>query len=358
MRQVMPGAGDLRLEAADQLVLALRARIERLQPFADGVLEALVEAGLKVQSVELGQAAPVAAVKRPAADQAEGHRHRSPLLTRDHHADRLGHAFGQQAEEAAREIGRLPTHGIGRGVAGVDEVPASLVQFVPAMPTEVDALPRHLLTLLAHLLALARGERVEKILEVAVTPVAPMKLAAEPLQPAVTSSHQGIRRRVGEIEVQAGFAPLVQPCRHRLQQIADRGAVAEQPWPGDRREGHAAEQFGVVIDAGARAGVGPGPVEYVLTIGVLLEVERQGRTFAPLIVGQQAMGRLPARTRPDAAAVFEDAEKGMAQERLRIVDQRVPAMGVKVGETGEGQDRHARQCGPCDGRKKAPQGGA
>ncbi len=40
MHQVMPGAGQGRLKAANQLVFALGAGIEALQPFGDGVFDA------------------------------------------------------------------------------------------------------------------------------------------------------------------------------------------------------------------------------------------------------------------------------------------------------------------------------
>jgi hypothetical protein len=51
-------------------------------------------------------------------------------------------------------------------------------------PFELNALPRHLFALLAHLFALARTEGVEEILEVPVAAVLPVKLTAHALQPA------------------------------------------------------------------------------------------------------------------------------------------------------------------------------
>ena len=46
------GPGEGRLEAARELVLALRAGLEALQAVADAVLDALVVAGLEMQAVE------------------------------------------------------------------------------------------------------------------------------------------------------------------------------------------------------------------------------------------------------------------------------------------------------------------
>ena len=184
----MPGTGDHRLETTDKLVFTLRPGIETRQAAGNGLIDALIEAGLEMQSVEFGEATPVAAIEPLRVDQAEGHGHRTPALPGQHHANGLGHALGEQAEEAAREIRRPPAHMVGIGVAGVDEIPLCLAELMPFAPLELDALPRHLLTLLAQLLALARSEPVEKILKIAIATVVPVELAADTLQPAVPAA--------------------------------------------------------------------------------------------------------------------------------------------------------------------------
>ena len=55
--------GPDRRVAAVQLVDALRAGLDPLQPVADGELDRLIVAGLEVQELELLQAAPLAAVE-------------------------------------------------------------------------------------------------------------------------------------------------------------------------------------------------------------------------------------------------------------------------------------------------------
>ena len=228
MREVVPGMGDHRIEAAHQLVLALRAGIEAFQPGSNGLLDALVEAGLEVQAVELRQATPVAPVERIAVQQRERHRHRPSGPARQHHADRLWHALGQQTEEGTGQVRPLSTHVVGVGVAGVDEIPFRLAQLVAFTPVEVDALPRHLLALLAHLLALARGQRVEEVLEIPIATVVPVELAADALQPVGFGADQGVEARLREVDVGAGKPLDLQIAGNRPQQLEARRRLRHQ----------------------------------------------------------------------------------------------------------------------------------
>src|SRR5690606_21136051 len=116
----------------------------------------------------------------------------------------------QQAEEGARQIRRLPAHLIGGGVTSVEEIPVRLAHPPAIAPLEVDALPRHLLALLAQLLALARTQAVEEILKIAVAPVEPVELATQALQPAGTPGEQRVIIRLGEVHMPAGQLPLRQ----------------------------------------------------------------------------------------------------------------------------------------------------
>ena len=136
-------------------MFALRAGIEALQASSDRLVDALVETGFEMQPVELGQAAPIAAIQFLPVDQAEGHRHRRRAPLRQHQPDRLRHALGQQAEEGSRQVRRLSAYMVGIGVAAVDEIPLGFADLTAFAPLERDAQPRHLLALLAQLLALA-----------------------------------------------------------------------------------------------------------------------------------------------------------------------------------------------------------
>ncbi len=104
MQQVMPRPRQHRLEPANQLVFALRPGIETLQPFGNGKVHALVEAGLEMQPVKFIKAAPISTEQAVAPDQAQGHCHITPALARHHHPHSLGHALGQQAEEFPGQV--------------------------------------------------------------------------------------------------------------------------------------------------------------------------------------------------------------------------------------------------------------
>ena len=277
MAEVVPGVGNDRLETANQLVLALGAGIEALQAMADGVLHALVETGFEVQPIKLRQATPVAPIQAVAADQAKGHGYGAAGLMGQHHADHLRHAFGQQAEKGTGQVRRLAAYPVGIGVAQVDEIPLDFTQLMAFAPLELDTLPRHLLSFLAHLFALARTEGVEKILKIPVTLIAPVELTAQTLQPAVTAVQQGIFSVGGEVDMQARQALLLQPGAQAIEQLPNRLGRAQQALTGNRGEGNRAEQLGVIINAGAMAGIGPTMVEHILAIGVAFHIARHGR---------------------------------------------------------------------------------
>ena len=136
-------------------MLTLGTCIEALQAVGDGVVHALVETGFEMQAVEFRQAAPVAAIEAVATEQAEGHGHRARALFGQDYAYGCGHALSQQAEKCAGQVGRLPTHRVGVGVAGVNKIPLGFAQLMALQPLELDTLPCHLFALFAHLFALA-----------------------------------------------------------------------------------------------------------------------------------------------------------------------------------------------------------
>ena len=337
-------------------MLALGAGIETLQALGDGLVHTLVETGLEMQAVEFGQAAPVASIEAVATDQAEGHGHRPAALARQHHADRARHALGQQAEEVPGQVGRLAAHLVGIGVAEVDEVPLRLAEPGAFAPVELDALPGHLLALLADLLALARTEAVEEILEIPVTPVAPVVLAAEALQPACAAAQQLVGGRVGEVDVQAGQPLALQALAQGIEQLAHCQWIAEQARTADRGKRNGAQQLGVIGDTGAPAGIRPAVIEHVLAVGVALHIGWQCGPGTLLLVEPDLVGRLPAALAADTAAVLESREKGMAQERLVVGQQGVPDGGRQVAEVVQGGDWHGRSLACCPGEKKVLRG--
>ena len=82
---------------------------------------------------------------------------------------------------------------------------------------------------------------------------------------------------------------------HRAAAAAARagGIAGQQPRAaGHRRERHGVQQLGVVVQAVALVGIGPGPVEDVFAVGVVLQVQRAGGDqFARFRVQRQELRR-------------------------------------------------------------------
>src|SRR5690606_18893077 len=133
--------------------------------------------------------------------------------------------------------GRLAAHLVGAGVALMDEVPVRLAQMPTLAPFELDALPGHLLAFLAQLLALARAQRIQEVLEIPVTAIEPVELAAQALQPAGAAGQQGVVRGSGEVDMPAGLALLRQARLGLIQQRRQRRRRAQQAWPRHGSEG-------------------------------------------------------------------------------------------------------------------------
>jgi hypothetical protein len=64
------------------------------------------------------------------------------------------------------------------------------------------------------------------------------------------------------------------------------------------------------------------------------------------------MGRLPAGTRADAAAVLQGGEEGVAQEGLAVGQQGIPLRGGQFTDTLKGLDDHRHSLArPADEKK-------
>ncbi|VVP08528.1 hypothetical protein PS732_03247 [Pseudomonas fluorescens] len=220
----------------------------------------------------------------------------------------------------------MPTHRVGIGVAGVDEIPLRFVQRSSLQPFKLEALPGHLLAFLAHLFALARSEHVEKVLKVAIATILPVILTANALQPARLFGHGGVGERIGEIDVGTGkrfYFQITGQALEQLKTVLDPGG--QQPRPTDGTERHRRQKLGVVIDSGAGTGIGPAMIEHVLAVGMPLAITGQRRD-QPIVFDVQQMLRLPTGVGADAAAVFQCTEKRMAQKGLIVRHQCVPGM--------------------------------
>ncbi|KFJ59681.1 hypothetical protein DK45_3459 [Bordetella bronchiseptica] len=108
--------------------------------------------------------------------------------------------------------------------------------------------------------------------------------------------------------------------------------VRQQARPADRRERHGRQQLGVVGQAVARVGVGPGIVEHILAARVAFGIERhRAGQQARAAQGQEA-GR-PAGAWTGASGIVQRPQEGMAHERLRA-GQRIPLGRIEVVQAG------------------------
>jgi len=79
----------------------------------------------------------------------------------------------------------------------------------------------------------------------------------------------------GKQDVQGRAPGLRAPVDHRAGQCRPGGGVPrQQARTGYRREGWGDQRLGVVPQAVLLVGVGPGMVEHVFAVGVVLEIER------------------------------------------------------------------------------------
>jgi hypothetical protein len=91
--------------------------------------------------------------------------------------------------------------------------------------------------------------------------------------------------------------------------------LCEQARARSGGERHRAEQLWVVDQAMPLVGVGPGPVEHILTVGVRLQVQRHC-CLQPVAVPQRDVLRPPAAVRVGATRFMQGVQIRMAQKRV------------------------------------------
>ena len=299
--------------AALDLVRPLGAGLDPAQPPLDGEVDGLVVAGLEMQEPDVGRAAPVAAEKGVRADEIERPGDRRAVCRRPDQRHPVRHALVQQPEEAAGQVGIAPLAVVGIGVEAVERVPVLAAQVAAGERPHVDAGRGDGGALLADRLALARGERAEKVVETAIVPVVPVILEGPAAQQAEIFGERrlGFRR---ESDVQVGDADAPGDAHQRVGQRALQVAPArprrhQQARPGHRREGHGDDQLGIIAPAGPLVGVGPAPVEDVLALGMVLKIHRRDAEHRPGRILQHRMLGQPAGFRSDRAAFLQGVEK-------------------------------------------------
>src|SRR5690606_6173026 len=133
---------------------------------------------LEVQAGEVREAAPVAAVERTAAFEADRGRDRRALVPREDHEHVLRHRARDLGEQLPVEIGAAAAEQERSRVEAEDDVPVLRRQLVAARVLEADPRLGDPAPLAARLLALLGAERREELVEIGVAAVVPDELAA------------------------------------------------------------------------------------------------------------------------------------------------------------------------------------
>ncbi len=182
--------------------------------------------------------------------------------------------------------------------------------------------------LAADRLALARGERVEEVVEVAIALVDEVELPVGARQIAVFGKLL-LLGFSGEGDVQRGGAELGgQRGAGGGEQRAVLAGVAARPDQqapaGHRREGHRRLELGIVAPAGAFIGVGPAVVEDVFAHGMAFQVAGHDR-------GRPAVGAVEHQVLAEPAGLA-GGRAGFLQRPQEIVRQkRVVGLAGRVG---------------------------
>ena len=226
-----------RLEAARELVFALRARVEELQAARDAVLDALVIAGLEVQRIFLSRRAPVAAVEPATALEEDRRRNRRARALRHLDDDRAGQRGGDPHQELDVEV--VPVAVAQERALGKaeDRVPQAGVDVFAGERAEGDARFLDLAPFALRLLALVGTERREEVVERAVATVVPEKAAIVPAHEAgalerglvLVEREVDVRTRGGRVprRLQQQGRQLV--AQFVLRDVVDAGAICLQP---------------------------------------------------------------------------------------------------------------------------------
>src|SRR6185437_13661619 len=267
-------------EAARELVHALRAGLEPMQPTPQAEVDALVIAKFEMQARRLFERAPVAAVQGVGAGQEQRARDDAAFVARERDVRMLRKSRAEVAEEIQRQGRRVAFLVEGVGIEVMHRAPVVVAQRTAVAELALDAGVRDLRALAADSAAALVGEGAEKILEVApAVEVAPLELPVGAREPRVVegagvfiTQEVDVRRR------QAGpLGQLAQPGRKRCAML--RGAwpvTGQQARTGHRRVGYGAQELRIVIAARTFPGIRPGPVEHVLAMRVGFHVQGQG----------------------------------------------------------------------------------
>ena len=236
--------------------------------------------------------------------------------------------------EKRQRHGRVVALHVERGfVQRVQLAPVAVTERAAGFHRDLQTRLAGLTPLLPDVFPLFAGEAGEKRFEMPVAAVVPVKLPVEALKPACVEGGQIVLAQKIDVHRRQP-KPLGFGDQRGDQQLFGFLAARQQPRSGHGRVGRGTQQFGIVVAAGAFEGVGPGKVEHEFAVRVALQI-RRGGSDQLIAVDDDQMMRLPAVVAPQAAVFFHATQKGVAHERIAVVDQRIPLRGVDAGQIVE-----------------------
>src|SRR5215208_1751115 len=142
--------------------------------------------------------------------------------------------------------------------------------------------------------------------------------------------------------VRGAHAVLCSQILHRLEQSVRHPGMGryinittkEELGPCSGCEGHGGYQLGVVGEPVLPVGLCPLPVEYVLPVGVRLQVQTQRTEHVCPVLAHQISGR-PSAAAADAARALERTQELEVEERELRRLQRAPRLPVHVLDATE-----------------------
>src|SRR5260370_3227784 len=176
MRDVVRAVGGSGHVATEELVRAMRAGLDGLEPMRDRIVDRLVVAGLEVEEWKVFGRSPIASEEGAATCEIERTGDVPSAAARHDEYDLLGHRRADAAEEVAREI-RAPPF----GTAGVDVkieklIPVALLEVGTGEPIELYSGLLNGRAFLAQVLPFRREQLGEEVVECIVGPVLPLIL--------------------------------------------------------------------------------------------------------------------------------------------------------------------------------------
>ena len=327
----MGGEGRHRPVAARQLVCALGARLHPLEAARDGDVDRLVIAKLEMEEGDVLDGAPIAAVERLRADQIQSAGDRAAVAEREDQQHLFAQPLAEQREEGTSQIGLAPFARTRVLVESPEGVPMRLGD--PRAGEVDDLQPLDCRRpLLADRLALARGERGEKVVEARMILIQPVELAVGADQPA-GPLEQGHLFGGDEGGVGGGEAVLVDHLAGGADQgRGERGIAGQQPPAGDRRERHCDLQLGIIIAADLLERVRPGVIEHIFAQTMALHISGHHRRGPRIGSVDRDRQRLPAGRGRGAARFLQRREEGVAEERIVRAGAAIPVFRLEGGD--------------------------